>query len=417
MSSRVVPFSSLLAALGMAALPATAIAQTAILHVPAFTARSTSEIIGNPKPALTNMPMVSTRQLPMAALQSHNTLPSGAYALVPGLSPGSSDGVHRKVNASTGVEPEAYGNLSPVSIAPYTTARASADVLGPTATASAVAVTSFPWRATGKLYFKIGTDTYVCSASLIGPGLLVTAAHCVFDFGMNSAAGYHTNYAFVPAQNAADGTTPYGAWTALGAIIAPSYYSGTDSCSTKGVACSNDIAVMVMAPDANGRLPGNLLGWYSYAWDGYSFVQSFGNASLASITQLGYPIAFDGGMMMERTDGVGSYWSPDGVVQQTILGSAMSGGASGGPWLVNFGAVPSVSSAASLGNTAGPNVVVGVTSWSFTTAGNNTMGASWFGQNTQFPAASYLDSHGVNRGAGNIGALVAAACTFSYSSC
>ncbi len=284
MSSRVVPFRSLLAALSLAALPATAMAQTAITHVPVYTARSMSEAIGNPKPALTNMPMVSARQLPMAALQSHNTLPSGAYALVPGVAPGSSDGVHREVNASAGVEPEAYGNLSPVSIAPYTTARASADVLGPTATASAVGVTSFPWRATGKLYFNKGTDTYVCSASLIGPGLLVTAAHCVFEFGTNSSAGYHTNYAFVPAQNATDGTTPYGAWTAIGTVIAPSYYSGTDSCTTKGVVCSNDIAAIVMAPDSYSRLPGSLLGYYGYAWSGYSFVASFGNASLASIT-------------------------------------------------------------------------------------------------------------------------------------
>jgi hypothetical protein len=60
---------------------------------------------------------------------------------------------------------------------------------------------------------------------------------------------------------------------------------------------------------------------------------------------------------------------------------------------------------------------MGVTSWVFTTAGNNIQGASWFGQNTQFPNASYRDSHGVDRGAGNIGALVAAACTVSFASC
>ncbi len=119
---------------------------------------------------------------------------------------------------------------------------------------------------------------------------------------------------------------------------------------------------------------------------------------------------------MERTDGIGSYWTSGGL-KNTVLGSAMTGGSSGGPWLVNFGAVPVLSSAASLGNASAPQTVVGVTSWGYTTVGDNTQGASWFGQNTQFPNASYLDSHNVNRGAGNIGSLVAAACTANYNNC
>ncbi len=172
-----------------------------------------------------------------------------------------------------------------------------------------------------------------------------------------------------------------------------------------------------MAPDASGHLPGSLIGYYGYAWDGYSFTPSFGSASLASITELGYPAAFDAGMMMERTDGVGSYWSPDGEVKQTLLGSAMTGGSSGSPWLVNFGAVPTITAAASLGTSAASQIVMGVTSWGFDTVGYNTQGASWFGQNTQFPNPSYPDSHGVDRGAGNIGALVAAACTASIANC
>jgi len=136
-----------------------------------------------------------------------------------------------------------------------------------------------------------------------------------------------------------------------------------------------------------------------------------------SFTQLGYPVAFDSGFMMERNDGVGSYWAPGGSVRQTVLGSAMTGGSSGGPWLINFGAVPSVSSAASLGNSANSQIVEGVTSWGYTRVGSNTQGASWCGQNAEFSGAAYADSHGVNRGAGNIGALVAAACTVNFARC
>jgi V8-like Glu-specific endopeptidase len=58
---------------------------------------------------------------------------------------------------------------------PFSTARAD---LSPTATN-----TSYPYRAAGKLFFKIGTSTFVCSASLIKRGVVVTAAHCVANFG------------------------------------------------------------------------------------------------------------------------------------------------------------------------------------------------------------------------------------------
>ena len=121
--------------------------------------------------------------------------------------------------------------------------------------------------------------------------------------------------------------------------------------------------------------------------------------------------------MMERTDGVGSYWSPDVLTRQIVLGTAQTGGSSGGPWLINFGAPPTVTTAVSLGSQAAPNVVQGVTSWGVDAIGSNLQGASLFGQNTEFPNASYADSKGVNRGAGNIGALVAGACSYSPSSC
>ena len=57
---------------------------------------------------------------------------------------------------------------------PFSTAQAD---LTPVATN-----TSFPYRAAGKLFFNIGTDTFVCSASLIQRGVVVTAAHCVANF-------------------------------------------------------------------------------------------------------------------------------------------------------------------------------------------------------------------------------------------
>lgn len=416
MLSRIVPS---LAAFGLAVLPGAAVAQTVIAHAFTPTATSMAALAGPANSPRTNMPMVTPSQVPMALLQSHNTLPSGAFAFPPSVIMGSTDGVHRDKNPDLVPKPDAYGSYAEPgqAIAPYTTARASASGLGTTTTAATVAVVSFPWRATGQLSFKIGSDDYICTASLIGPGVLLTAAHCVYEFGTGTQAGFHSNYVFVPAQNTLGAPPPYGAFRPTGAFIAPTYYYGTDSCIQKGVACSNDIAILTMAPDANGNLPGNLLGYYSYSANGYGFITSYGGASLAHITQLGYPAAFDSAAMMERTDGIGSYWSPDGDTRQILLGTAQTGGSSGGPWLINFGAPPTLTTAASLGSQAAPNVVQGVTSWGVTAVGSNLQGASLFSQNTQFPKASYTDSSGVNRGAGNIGALVAGACSYSPSSC
>ena len=50
-------------------------------------------------------------------------LAGSAYAMVPGVSPRSSDGVRGIANVDSGITLQAYGNTSPQSVAPYTTAR------------------------------------------------------------------------------------------------------------------------------------------------------------------------------------------------------------------------------------------------------------------------------------------------------
>ena len=122
------------------------------------------------------------------------------------------------------------------------------------------------------------------------------------------------------------------------------------------------------------------------------------------------PVAFDSGYQMQRTEAVGWYVA-SGNLRNTQMGSAQTGGSSGGPWLANFGTVPIVSAGASLGS-ATVQAVVGVTSYGSTTVGFNRQGASFFGQNVQFPLGAY----GVY-GAGNIGRLVQATCTSFAAYC
>jgi hypothetical protein len=113
------------------------------------------------------------------------------------------------------------------------------------------------------------------------------------------------------------------------------------------------------------------------------------------ITQVGYPVALDGGALEERNDSQG-YISTD-LSNNTIIGSLETGGSSGGPWVVNLGLRPALDGT-SFGAFANPNVVVGVTSWGYASTDIKQQGASPFTRN-------------------NIAVLVAAACAANPGYC
>jgi hypothetical protein len=110
---------------------------------------------------------------------------------------------------------------------------------------------TFPYSPAGKLYFKIGTATYVCSASLIKRGVIVTAAHCVAAFGRKT---FYTGWQFVPAKY--NSWAPFGVWGAATAVIKTSYFDGTDVCApgASGIVCQNDVAVIRLAGQAGSDL-------------------------------------------------------------------------------------------------------------------------------------------------------------------
>ncbi len=255
------------------------------------------------------------------------------------------------ISPSNSVESDNFGTSNH----PFTTARNPQTV-------------GYPYSPSGKLYFNIGSSTYVCSASVIQRGVIVTAAHCVANFG---ARQFYSNWRFVPAYN--NGTAPYGEWTANRAIVPTSYYTGTDRCSQRGVVCDNDVAVLVMNPKSNFNV-GDYTGWYGFAYGGSGYT-TFLNNTATQLTQIGYPVALDNGQIQERNDAL-SYTNSNGSFQQ-LIGSLMTGGSSGGPWVINYGIPPTLN-----GTTAGrypnPNIVTGVTSWGFTDANVKQQGASVF---------------------------------------
>jgi V8-like Glu-specific endopeptidase len=281
----------------------------------------------------------------MDALQARPALGGG------GFSPGAEGHGHASpvnlglpMGAAAGpdeVTPQEFGTTEH----PFSAARA--DLPGLTTS------NAYPYRASGKLSFSIGGKFYLCSASLIKRGVVVTAAHCVANFGTNQ---FYSNWKFVPAYS--NGIAPYGVWSVKSAMVMTSYFNGTGSCAVPGIVCRDDVALLVLNPSPAGAYPGTATGWYGWGYDGYGFT----GGGLAQITQIGYPVCLDNGVLMQRNDSFG--YTSSANSNNTIIGTLMCGGSSGGPWLVNFGVRPALT-ATTPGIPADPNIVVGVTSWGF----------------------------------------------------
>ncbi len=245
-----------------------------------------------------------------------------------------------KAQAADG--PENFGTAG----LPFSTARADLD---PAATN-----TLWPYRAAGKLFFVDGKDSYVCSASLIDRGLVLTAAHCVAEFG---AKRMFSEWRFVPGYR--NGDAPFGNWSAQKAYVLAAYPDGTAPCDS-GVVCRDDIALLVLQPQADDTgqpyYAGQRTGWFSHI----SGPQPFAASGLTHVTQLGYPVCLDNGALMQRNDAQ-AVVSADNR-NNTVMGSLMCGGASGGPIIANFGIKPALTSTTE-GSFGIPNMVIGVTSW------------------------------------------------------
>jgi hypothetical protein len=391
-----------------------ALAANAVSHV--LTNASSQPAAGQTLPV--RMPRTSNRAFPAGGDPAARALISGRAA-----ARGTVSGRAATI-ASQDVSGMAYG-YGPERW-PYTTARVASSSGNATTNPIDSPVSASPYRQTGKLIMLFGSTWYECTASLILPNVLVTAAHCVHDFGLGDA-GFANTVKWVPANTGDPFLDPspgtYGVWTATNVVIPASYWSGTDTCakSAPGIACNNDIAVVALQLNGGQKAGVTLGGTYVWGWNGYSYVRSpaFNNLIVADITQLGYPGAFDSGYQMQRNNSFGKYVVQTGrktttrkPLLNTQLGSALTGGSSGGPWLVNFGTRPNLDAGADLANASVSNVIVGVTSYGYTDAGLNVQGASFFGQNYEFP----LPAYGIY-GGGNIGALVQYICTVVPDAC
>lgn len=227
--------------------------------------------------------------------------------------------------------------------------------------------TSYPVRAVGKLYFQTGGAGYMCTASLIKPGVAVTAGHCVHD-GSGSDAGFFSNFEFIPGYREQHGniTQPYGAWTNWTAVYTSSaWYKGGGL-----VPNQRDWALIVLDADASGKRVGDYTGWLGHA---------IGAANNYQTTVLGYPYNLSNGGQLQRVDTL-NYDDMDVFEEELnngIWGSDMLGGSSGGPVVTNW----RVDYTDSEGGTTQENIgnqVVSVVSWGFTNPQYKVQGGSVF---------------------------------------
>jgi V8-like Glu-specific endopeptidase len=244
--------------------------------------------------------------------------------------------------------PEAVGTFG----AHYTSTRVFPMFTGSAAPFSADR--AYPYITVGKLFFTIGRDPYVCSASVIQHRIVATAGHCVHS---GTAAGFHNNWVFVPAFR--DGTAPLLAWNWRAAIVTGTWASGGG-----GVPNAADYAMIEFGDQRVGGRTfalGDVTGWLG--WQTLSLAANH-------TSKLGYPCNLDSCQKMQNvTSNAFRRTAPNNVE----YGSDATGGSSGGPWVQNF-QVPQAGGG--LGSNSAPNRVVGVTSYIYVPNDPKVQGAS-----------------------------------------
>lgn len=193
---------------------------------------------------------------------------------------------------------------------------------------------NYPFKTHGKVFFTIGATNYVCSGTSVTSGdggnqsLVWTAGHCVHA---GSGGAWATNVVFVPAYR--DGAAPVGSWTAY------TLYARTEWTANGNL--KEDFGVIVV----NRRVSdGARLG---------SIVGTQGLATSLSDHQMyhsfGYPAAPQGVWPFTPFNG-NRMWSCQAPASRRVteynvsgagpapvaIGCDMTGGSSGGAWLMGF---------------------------------------------------------------------------------
>jgi len=207
--------------------------------------------------------------------------------------------------------------------------------------------TTYPWYLIGKVFFTQNGLDYVCSGSVVNQYIIATAGHCVYD-GINGG-GWSYNFVFYPGYN--NGAAPYGAWAAYQLWT-------TTEWTTYGSFCK-DYAFAILNENSAGQAIGDYLGWFGCL---YNAGQSLSWRSLGYPQEAPFTGAWDYyadsalGVVDSSCGGrCGSSCSPS----TQGIGTDTTGGASGGPWIYQWGTNYYVNSINSYKYTNQPNAIYG----------------------------------------------------------
>jgi len=169
----------------------------------------------------------------------------------------------------------------------------------PNSNKNAYPVDTAPYQQTGKLFMDFGGSFFVCSGSVLQSGLVLTAAHCVHDFG-SAEFGFADRVFFLPALH--NDVVPFGVWTAQSIVI-------------------HEVEEEV----------GDVVGRYSTYINDRGYTALGGNGDLAAhLTQISYPSAGYTGERMIQAESIAVQdapfaLGPDTDYNQVIMGSNMTG--------------------------------------------------------------------------------------------
>ncbi|HYJ74847.1 MAG TPA: trypsin-like peptidase domain-containing protein, partial [Kineosporiaceae bacterium] len=173
-------------------------------------------------------------------------------------------------------------------------------------------------RTTGKVFFSLGADDYVCSGSAVASpdrSTVLTAGHCVLDPETGTTA---TNWVFVPGYR--DGRAPYGLFAATHLVTTTGWATAEDF--------DVDLGFADVAPNAAGARLGDAVGGQRIA---------FGTPRGRATYAFGYPAAapWTGQRLVACSGSVVQDTSPAPSTDQG-LACTMTPGSSGGPWFSDF---------------------------------------------------------------------------------
>lgn len=180
-----------------------------------------------------------------------------------------------------------------------------------------------PLRTHGKVYFRQGGLDYVCSGTVIKSrtrSLVITAGHCVYS----GLGGFAQNFMFVPAKRG--GKEPFGRWAARKLATTPQWRSRED--------IRYDVGMATMAKRGGKKIQ-QVVGARGIAFD------RRGNQRFRAF---GYPAAgrFDGQTPYSCRATQEGRDRSQGQPAPNRIDCDMTGGSSGGGWVIRKGRVNSV---------------------------------------------------------------------------